>query len=181
MSSLSESSRVMENTIEESFNYPSNKVRGNCKHGRLYLFTSWTKLNPGRRFLRCCKYKTVDHCGAFQWYDEEVSTEFVFKFGVLLDKIKVMTDQVDKQEVLIAEKNRQISRMEEAHNSVAQVFEKMIAERDMLLEEIRRLKTNYGGSESYGRFCKWMLLLFCIYALCLYVFSSNENQFLYLP
>ncbi|XP_050220650.1 uncharacterized protein LOC126671004 [Mercurialis annua] len=157
MSSISETSRVMENATEELLNLPPTKVRGNCKHGRLYLYTSWTQKNPGRRFWRCSKYKT-DDCGAFQWYDGEPSAELFLKIGYLLEQIKLLNGQVRNQEILIAEKDEQLARIREAQQRAAITFEKLIDDRDRLIEENRKLKSDDEDSQSCGRFCNIMLL-----------------------
>ncbi|XP_050204466.1 uncharacterized protein LOC126685741 isoform X2 [Mercurialis annua] len=151
MSSVSLTTRGLDNVSDELFNLPATKERSRCRHGRLYLYTSWTKTNPGRRFWRCCKSKTPDDCGAFRWYDEEVPFENMIKFGVLLDKVKGLTEQLEGCENTISELNITIQKLEENRDKATVAFTEIIDENDCLRKENAELKSQAEGSQSCSR------------------------------
>ncbi|GKB71863.1 zinc finger, GRF-type containing protein [Tanacetum coccineum] len=52
-------------------------VRSHCKCGhRLTVKTSWTKENPGKRFIACPIYDKSKKCGVYQIFDEELPSDY---------------------------------------------------------------------------------------------------------
>ncbi|XP_050220059.1 uncharacterized protein LOC126675079 [Mercurialis annua] len=151
MSSISEPFMAFENVTLELYNLPPTHERGNCRHGRLYLYTSWTKNNPGRRFWRCRKSRTTEDCGAFRWYDGEVPFEQIIKFGVLLDKVRGLTDQLASSKKVIEELNETVKELEDNKEKAIVAFTNLLDESDRLLKENAELKSQACGSQSFSR------------------------------
>ncbi|CAL5208248.1 unnamed protein product [Lathyrus oleraceus] len=63
------------------------------------LMTSWTGVNPRRRFYECGMYKLQGHkmCNHFVWYDEEMtprSKEFISSSNERLGVEKIKVDEL---------------------------------------------------------------------------------------
>ncbi|XP_050210777.1 uncharacterized protein LOC126682656 [Mercurialis annua] len=125
MSSMFESFKPLEDVNDNMYNLSPKRVRSNCRHGKLALYTSWTKTNPGRIFRRCRQSRTEEDCGAFRWYDEEVSYENIMKLTVLLDKVTGLTDQLEDRE-------KTIKQFEEAQGKATIAFTELLDEYDRL-------------------------------------------------
>ncbi|KAJ9565630.1 hypothetical protein OSB04_001596 [Centaurea solstitialis] len=69
MSSSSSSHRI---------HFPKDQIEDEfCLCGdRLVVKTSWTHLNPGRRFLSCRNYGTSHECKKFKWLDAELPNQY---------------------------------------------------------------------------------------------------------
>ncbi|XP_050207159.1 uncharacterized protein LOC126665438 [Mercurialis annua] len=170
MSTMTESFRALQNVTDELFNLPPTRECGRCNHGRLLLYTSWTKTNPGRRFWRCSKSRTPQDCGAFRWYDGEVPCELNMKFTILLDKIKVLKDEAAVYDNQIIEMANRIKRLEAAQEKAAIAFAHIQDQNDRLLKENQELQMKTDGSQTCSWFCKKALMvLLCIYVLFCYV------------
>ncbi|KAH0655142.1 hypothetical protein KY285_030024 [Solanum tuberosum] len=83
---------------------PMLKTIVRCKHGSLlHMQTSWSKLNPGRRFWSC-PYYGENNCHFFRWRDrEEIDPRSQFILPILVNKIKELEDEVWRRQIQINE------------------------------------------------------------------------------
>ncbi|KAK6150062.1 hypothetical protein DH2020_017587 [Rehmannia glutinosa] len=72
-----------------------------CNCGRnATMKTSWTDLNPGRRYMACQKFKEVGGCTFFNWIDPPMCSRARQIIPGLLKKINKLEDQVKEFEKL---------------------------------------------------------------------------------
>nr|XP_009773289.1 PREDICTED: uncharacterized protein LOC104223528 [Nicotiana sylvestris]XP_016458180.1 PREDICTED: uncharacterized protein LOC107781879 [Nicotiana tabacum]XP_016497613.1 PREDICTED: uncharacterized protein LOC107816407 [Nicotiana tabacum]XP_016505081.1 PREDICTED: uncharacterized protein LOC107823013 [Nicotiana tabacum] len=57
------------------------------------LNTSWTQLNPGRRFFACKIGKKKGGCDYFCWYDDEMPTQAKNIIWGLLKRVKAFEEE----------------------------------------------------------------------------------------
>ncbi|KAI3421512.1 uncharacterized protein J3R85_012206 [Psidium guajava] len=77
-----------------SFSSSSNSFRPIEEDGEVYCYcglpsprrTSWTQLNPGRRFHGCGRYKEGSKCKYFKWVDQKLSGRATEVILELLEK-----------------------------------------------------------------------------------------------
>ncbi|WMV49368.1 hypothetical protein MTR67_042753 [Solanum verrucosum] len=84
---------------------PMLKAIVRCKHGvLLYMQTSWSKSNLGRRFWSCPCYGSKN-CKFFRWRDkEEFDRSSKFILPNLVNKIKELEEEVLRSQTQINEK-----------------------------------------------------------------------------
>ncbi|KAK8588904.1 hypothetical protein V6N13_087797 [Hibiscus sabdariffa] len=65
------------------------------------LKTSWSNVNPGRRFFDCSKYGVGRNCNFFMWCDPEIGNRERIVLVGLLKKIRKMEDGRKKERMFL--------------------------------------------------------------------------------
>ncbi|GER41644.1 GRF zinc finger containing protein [Striga asiatica] len=81
-----------------------------CRCGdKVYLKTSWTQNNPGRRYWACPKYgQKFGFCGFFIWYDPEICARAKNIIPGLLEKSNKHQYQIEQYKLRNAEMEAQL-------------------------------------------------------------------------
>ncbi|XP_052208666.1 uncharacterized protein LOC127812293 [Diospyros lotus] len=146
-----------------------------CEHGvPIRSYTSWTKSNPGRRFLRCRFWKD-DDCKWFQWIDDERTSREKALCGVLLDILDRNKIEKEANERLLQE---QVRAFEEKALRRKQKILKLKKDYRYIMEENLQLKLKF---QLKMKFVRVLIVLGLSYFLWIVlVTENNSSRFRYL-
>ncbi|KAF8012496.1 hypothetical protein BT93_I0613 [Corymbia citriodora subsp. variegata] len=172
----------MESKILSSSSNSSHRSDGEGERERFYYCglpsprrTSWTRMNPWRRFYRCARYREGSKCKYFKWIDVKFSNRATEVILDLLDGRRqppsTFVDNLDD----VDSKQVEASSANYLKNEVSKQVE--VSSFNYLLNEVSRMKIE---QKCYQMF---IIVLFCYIAYLMIKCKALEDKkkFLQLP